>query len=144
MAITATKQERSNRLQPKYGHMVLSAVDRPLELLEVPTVAPAADLHAIEVDDKNLEELLELLGRSGAACRAALGMVEGVSHVASSGFTRSGLAPYMASGETPPTSPMTIGEFQGTALEGCPLVVEIFCRSSHKDRQIAVGTGGRY
>ena len=29
---------------------------------------------------------------------------------------------------------MAIGEYEGTALEGCPLVVEIFCRSGHKGR----------
>ena len=80
-AITATKSEHSNRLQPKFGHMVLSAGDRPLELLAVPSVAPAAELHAIQVDGKHLGELVEFCGRSGAACRAAPGRVRGVSRV---------------------------------------------------------------
>ena len=135
MAVKAIKQERSNRLQPKYGHMALSAVDRPLELLEVPTVAPAADLHAIQVDGKHLGELREFLGRTGAAYRAALGKQRGVSRVIFQRLDEEwASALYGKWGDSPYFAMMTIGEFEGTALEGCPLVVEIFCRCSQKDR----------
>ena len=35
-ATNATRQVRENKLQPRYGHLVLSAVDKPLEPLTVP------------------------------------------------------------------------------------------------------------
>ena len=135
VAITATKEERSNRLQPKYGHLVLSAVDRPLEKLEVPIVAPASDLHAIQVDGRHLGELNEYLGKSGAACRATLGKPRGASRVVFARLDEEWAAALHAKWvDTPHFALMTIGEYEGPALAGCPLVVEVFCRSALKGR----------
>ena len=47
--------------------MVLLEVDKPLQLPAVQTVVPAADLHAIRVDNRSLEEVIKFLGTTGAS-----------------------------------------------------------------------------